>query len=180
MKAIQNYGSFNFRRYGNPWVAKVGSSGKIDFSEKVGGYTGGYNKGEAGELYINNPEENQVYAFGQKDYRGNNGGYEYLQYKNGEFIPVEKTNLIAALNNKSTSCAIGGTGRKKDLKMTKLEIGKDYGIIFGLDAKVGQKMIYNGSDNWTAINGDLQQTDDSPETTTEVINYLYLMPDYKK
>lgn len=95
MKTIKKYDSFNFRRYGNPWVAKVNANGKIDFSVKVGGYTGGYNKGEAGELYVNNPVEGQVYAFGQKDYRGNNGGYQYVVYQNGEFNPIEKTELSA-------------------------------------------------------------------------------------
>jgi hypothetical protein len=63
--------------------------------------------------------------------------------------------------------------------MTKLVVGKDYGIIFGLDANHNQHMIYNGNDSWTAINGELQQTDNSPETTTEIVNHLYMMPDYK-
>lgn len=97
MKIVETYSSFNARRYSNPWVAKVGGNGKIDFSERVGGYTGGYNKGEAGELYVENPQEGQVYAFGQKDYRGNNGGYEYVVFQDGEFQSVEKTNLIKYL-----------------------------------------------------------------------------------
>ena len=64
--------------------------------------------------------------------------------------------------------------------MTKqLTIGKDYGIIFGLNPKQGQQMIYNGGNGWTAINGDLRQVDDSPETTNEVVSHLYLMPDFK-
>lgn len=63
---------------------------------------------------------------------------------------------------------------KKDLV-----IGKDYGPIFGLDAKKGQNMIYNGGISWTAINGDIKMTDESEETTDEVINHLYLMPDFK-
>ncbi len=98
MKAIAEYESFNERRYSNPWVAIVASNGKIDFSKKVGGYTGGYGKGEAGTLYVENPVEGQVYAYGQKDYRGNNGGYWYVQYKNGEFVDVEKTDLIKVLS----------------------------------------------------------------------------------
>lgn len=32
MKTIKRYDSFNFRRYGNPWVAEVNSKGKIDLS----------------------------------------------------------------------------------------------------------------------------------------------------
>jgi hypothetical protein len=95
---IKNYAGFNFRRYGNPWVAKISSNGKIDFSIKVGGYTGAYNKGEAGQLYINDPVEGGVYAYGQKDYRGNNGGYEYIKISNGEPVPVDKVRLIDALS----------------------------------------------------------------------------------
>lgn len=98
MKVIENYERFNERRYGNPWVARVSPNGKIDFKIKVGGYTGAYGKGEAGSLYVTEPVEGAVYAYGQKDYRGNNGGYEYIQYKNGEFVKVEKTALIDVLN----------------------------------------------------------------------------------
>lgn len=100
MKAIKEYESFNARRYGNPWVAIVGSNGKIDFAQKCGGYTGAYGKGEAGTLYVTAPNENQVYAYGQKDYRGNNGGYQYVQYKNGEFVDIKKTDLVNVLSSK--------------------------------------------------------------------------------
>ena len=99
MKIIKKYDEFNFRRYSNPWVAKVASNGKIDFSAKIGGYTGGYNKGEAGSLYVADPVEGAVYAYGQKDYRGNHGGYDYAQYLNGEFVEVEKANLLDALDS---------------------------------------------------------------------------------
>ena len=98
MKTINTYSSFNPRRYSNPWVAKVDKTGKIDFNEKVGGYTGRYGAGEAGELYIINPVEGQVYAFGQKDYRGNNGGYEYVIYKADQFVRIDKTELIKILS----------------------------------------------------------------------------------
>lgn len=98
MKVIARYESFNQNRYGNPWVAIVGENAKIDFSRKVGGYTGAYGKGEAGELYITEPVECAVYAYGQKDYRGRSGGYKYIKFINGEFIPVEKENLIEALS----------------------------------------------------------------------------------
>jgi hypothetical protein len=93
MKTIKTYDAFNHRRYSNPWVAKVGRDGRIDFSERVGGYTGAFGKGEAGELYVTDPVEGQVYAYGQKDYRGKNGGYAYVVFLNGEFVPIEKTEL---------------------------------------------------------------------------------------
>lgn len=101
MVTISKYGSFNQRRYSNPWVAIVSrETGRIDFSAKVGGYTGGYGKGEAGELYIRDPIVGAVYAYGQKDCRGNNGGYQYVKYiGNGHFKEVEKSDLVRALNS---------------------------------------------------------------------------------
>ena len=101
MKVIEKYDSFNPRRYGNPWVAIVNENGKIDFRSNVGGYTGAYGKGESGELYITDPVDMAVYAYGQKDYRGNNGGYKYIQFINGEFVTVDKTELIEALERQN-------------------------------------------------------------------------------
>jgi hypothetical protein len=98
MKTIKTYDSYNFRRYSTPWVAIVdANTAKIDFSKKIGGYTGGYNTGEAGELYIIAPQEGAVYAYGQKDNRGNNTETTYVKYVSGEFESIAKTELIAAL-----------------------------------------------------------------------------------
>lgn len=105
MKTIKTYECFNERRYSNPWVAAVGEDGKINFKRKIGGYTGAYGKGEAGELYITEPVENAVYAYGQKDYRGNNTEYRYIQYRNGQFLPVEKTELVAVLSGAAPEAA---------------------------------------------------------------------------
>ena len=99
MKIVAKYDSFNRNRYSNPWIAQVGQDGKIDFSKKVGGYTGAYDTGEAGELYVTSPVEGAVYAYGQKDYRGKSGGYEYIKFVNGEFVSVAKNELIEALKN---------------------------------------------------------------------------------
>ena len=46
----------------------VDSKGKIDFSKDIGDYSG--RPGEAGELYVYEPQDGQVYAYGQKDNRG--------------------------------------------------------------------------------------------------------------
>lgn len=102
MKILKGYESFNFRRYGNPWVAKVDpKTAKPDFSVKVGGYTGGYNRGEAGDLYVLDPTEGTVYMYGQKDYRGGKTTREYALYKDGEFRPVDTTNLLEVLSAES-------------------------------------------------------------------------------
>jgi hypothetical protein len=97
MITIKKFGEFNSRRFGNPWVARVGSDGKINFSVRVGGYTGGYNKGEAGSLYISNPVDGAVYAYGQKDYRGSYTYTTYCKYTDGGLTEIEKTNLVEAL-----------------------------------------------------------------------------------
>lgn len=98
MKVVEVYESFNKRRYGDPWIAIVDKkTAKIDFSKKVGGYTGERGAGEAGQLYVINPEEGAIYAYGQKDYRGNNGGYQYVKFVNDEFIPIDKQKLVESL-----------------------------------------------------------------------------------
>ena len=98
MKVLWSYNSFNPRRYGNPWVAMVDpNTAKPNFDKKVGGYTGGYNAGEAGDLYITDPQENTVYMYGQKDYRGKSTERGYVLYQNGEFTPVTSQTLISVL-----------------------------------------------------------------------------------
>lgn len=101
MVVVSKYQIFKQRLYGNPWIAIVSKdTGKIDFSVRIGGYTGGYGKGEAGELYITNPSVGQVYAYGQNDYRGNNVGYQYVKYLgDGHFEDINKSDLVAALTS---------------------------------------------------------------------------------
>ena len=99
MKVICKYESFNKRRYGNPWVAIVDkTTGKPDFSQRVGGYTGVYGGGEAGELYVTDPKEFDVYMYGQKDYRGNNTERHYVQYVSGQFREISPDKLIETLS----------------------------------------------------------------------------------
>jgi len=101
MLIIKNYSEFNQRRYSNPWIAKVNpANGKIDFNERVGSYTGGYNKGEAGQLCITNPIEGGVYAIhtGQKDYRGGTTETNYIKIIDGKIVDIDKSHLIEALN----------------------------------------------------------------------------------
>lgn len=64
MKIIKKYESFNERRYGNPWVAIVDKrTAKPNFTCRVGGYTGGYGKGEAGALYVTDPQDRSPRRF---------------------------------------------------------------------------------------------------------------------
>ena len=99
LKIINSYASFNQRRYSDPWVARVKQDGKLDFSSRCGGYTGRYRSGEEGDLYVTDPVEGAVYAYGQKDYRGNNTEMAYAQFSGGEFRTVEKRDLVRVLND---------------------------------------------------------------------------------
>lgn len=56
--------------------------------------------------------------------------------------------------------------------MKTLEIEKDYGFVFGLDAKKDQHMIYNGGDTWTAKEGTRERTMESAGTTAKVSEYI--------
>ena len=94
MKTIYHCYAFNQRRYGAPWVAKLGTDGKPDFTHKIGGYTGEYRTGEEGDLYVTAPEENTVYMYGQKDYRGNGTLKEYAIYSNGEFRKISRAEAL--------------------------------------------------------------------------------------
>jgi hypothetical protein len=53
-----------------------------------------------------------------------------------------------------------------------LEVGKNYGEIFGLDPAQQKFMIFNGGVNWTAKNGDKTQTVDSQQTTDNAVAYI--------
>ena len=90
MIIIAHYDSFNSRRYSNPWVAIVGSDHAPDFSKNVGGYTGGYMRGEAGDLYIDSPREGEIYIFGQKDYRGRGAANRYITIVDGAPVPCDR------------------------------------------------------------------------------------------
>ena len=98
MQVLKTFSGYNSRRYSDPWVGIVDrNTAKINFNIKVGGYTGGYHAGEAGNLYLFDPKEGEVYAYGQKDYRGNKTEMDYVLYENGEFTEIKKTQLIAVL-----------------------------------------------------------------------------------
>ncbi|WP_418972668.1 hypothetical protein [Allofournierella sp.] len=107
MITVKTYGSFNPRRYGNPWIARVDETGRINFKSAVGSYTGRYGAGEAGDLYLYAPVEGQIYAYGQKDYRGSNTAKEYVQYIDGKLVPVATTELVQALNTMAGEGAKG-------------------------------------------------------------------------
>jgi len=102
---IKSYSSFNFRRYSDPWAALVKADGKPDFTKPCATYTGGFRTGDAGDLAVADPKEGAVYMYGQKDNRGNNTERAYVQFVGGEFVPVEKRELVRVLNASAAAAA---------------------------------------------------------------------------
>lgn len=70
---------YNSRRYGKPWACKI-VNGKNEFI--YGAFDGNDN---GGRVYIDDPEEGQVYGIGQKDNRGNNSVTVYLKWDGERF-----------------------------------------------------------------------------------------------
>ena len=63
---------YNERRYGRPYIGVCGSDGKV---ERWGTWIG--DKGDEGELEINDISYGDLIIQGQKDYRGNNSKPRY-------------------------------------------------------------------------------------------------------
>ena len=76
---VVNVTSYNPRRYGRPWACKI-IDGKNEFIR--GAYDGNDN---GGRVYIEDPEEGQVYGVGQRDSRGNNSITIYLKWDGSKF-----------------------------------------------------------------------------------------------
>lgn len=91
---ICHFGSYNTRRYSYPWICKITGNGQYDFSVKVGDYTGNRYAGEEGYLYVFSPVENQVYAYGQKDYRGSNTRIGFAFWDGERFVECDKLGRV--------------------------------------------------------------------------------------
>lgn len=86
---VATYGSYNPRRYSRPWVCEISETGQYLFDKKIGIFDG-KDDGGGGDLVIYEPVEGQVYAYGQKDYRGNNTEHVIFKYVGGEMLPCSK------------------------------------------------------------------------------------------
>ena len=95
---VKSFEAFNKRRYSDPWVAKVTPDGRLDFTGRCGGYTGGYPKGDAGDPAIVGTAAGAVYAYGQNDRQKKHNHIEYVQYKGGRFVHIDKSDLVKTLN----------------------------------------------------------------------------------
>lgn len=79
---VSHFMYYNRRRYSRPWVCQI-NNGKYDFSKEVGRFTG--EDGDEGDLVVFEPVAGQVYAFGQKDYRGGNTEKSFCKWNGSEF-----------------------------------------------------------------------------------------------
>ena len=63
-------------------------------------------------------------------------------------------------------------GTKMNNAKKTLEIGKDYGFVFGLTKGMGT-MVFNGNDSWTATKSNGQtMTNVSQKTTASALEYI--------
>ena len=99
---IKDFEAYNHRRYSRPWVALVVDA-KPDFSVEVGRYTS--KSGEAGELVIIDPQVGQVFAYGQKDYKGRNTVTAYCVYteKGLVDVPADKLSSVQEIIEQNSS-----------------------------------------------------------------------------
>lgn len=96
---IKSYSDFNQRRYGAPWIAVVGSNARLDFSHEVGDFTGDRN-GNGGDLYLFEPVEGKIYAWGQKDYRRpDKSEVSYGVFRDGALVEISRTEIIKAIKD---------------------------------------------------------------------------------
>lgn len=87
---IEQFPLYNPRRYSAPWVCIMTDKYEYDFETRVGMYTGDRRKGEAGDLVVFEPKCGCVYAYGQKDNRGNNSKIEFALWDGAKFVPCDK------------------------------------------------------------------------------------------
>lgn len=85
---LKHFDNYNWRRYSTPWVCLITETGKHDFCHEVGTYTG--EKGREGDLVVFHPEIDQVYGWGQKDYRGNRTEKSFCKWTGTEFVECDK------------------------------------------------------------------------------------------
>ena len=87
---IETFDSYNQRRYSTPWVCLMTDEGGYDFKSNVGTYTGNGRNGEEGDLVVFEPVIDQVYGYGQKDYRGGNTVKSYAKWDGEKFVECDK------------------------------------------------------------------------------------------
>ena len=85
---VAHFESYNARRYSRPWICTMTDSGKHDFSQRIGIFTG--EDGQDGDLVVFDPVIGQVYCWGQKDYRGNRTEKKFCKWNGKAFITCDR------------------------------------------------------------------------------------------
>lgn len=114
---IKDFEAYNHRRYSRPWVALLVDA-KPDFSVEVGRYTA--KSGDAGELLLVDPQVGQVFAYGQKDYKGRHTEIAYCVYteKGLVEVPADKLSSVDEILAENSSQA---AHREVEIDFTKAE-----------------------------------------------------------
>jgi len=96
MKITRDTDSYNERRHGKPWIAKITLVGN-DLKFHFGAWLG--DKGEEGILILDEIEVGEFYAIGRKDFRQpRNSKPNYYQLGgDGQGIETTKPNIYKAL-----------------------------------------------------------------------------------
>lgn len=100
--------SYNDRRYGRPWIAKLNFEnsikGEFDFKDWIG------TEGDKGEFVVENCTAGDCFAIGQKDHRGNKSHLWFLVIdENGDIYRIDKvTARHVSKGKKSIEEAIEG------------------------------------------------------------------------
>lgn len=95
---VKAYDDYDSHSYGTPWAVPCDSSGRPNFkAAQTGHFTGG--RGKGGNLYVTDPEENSVWAYGQKCYEGSvKASYQFFQFYGGELHPLVPAAVPDAVN----------------------------------------------------------------------------------
>lgn len=98
-KVIQSFGAFDEEKFENPYVGKITGTGKIRYAMgkneygrtlHVGGYTGRKGLGEAGDVYVWNPQEGDVYAVCQRNNQTLRTDVNFYEYSKEKFIALDR------------------------------------------------------------------------------------------
>ena len=92
---IKTYENYDPTHYGTPWGAPCDSSGRPCFKGPVAHFSG--SRGVGGNLFAEDPAQNAVWVYGQKDYRANRSEKHYAKFCDGCFHPVAESELLTAL-----------------------------------------------------------------------------------
>lgn len=88
MRVSVKFGSYNFRRYGRPWIGRITSwpvGGKAEIA--WGSYIG---DNDGGECEIN-AQPGDIIRAGQRDNRGNGGSNDwYVVSDSGQLYPIDQ------------------------------------------------------------------------------------------